>query len=174
VLELKGVTSKRGLATKVGVSPQTAKRLIDGIGRPAPETVAAVADALFAGDRDRVWELAGFAHRDHGDWVLPPEASLLDEEQREAVVAIVRAMLPPAMRRGVDAAEDKADRRARTEPIVEDVLAAQRRQRRGGEVVELDEQAARDVGREGTVSRRRREQDQAGQSTDDPNDMEPR
>lgn len=99
-LEQKGIESKRGLASRVGISPQTAKRLIDGIGSPSAETVARVADELFAGDRARVWELAGIAREDHGDWVLPPEASQLDPDQRAAVLAVVRAMLPPGARRG--------------------------------------------------------------------------
>jgi transcriptional regulator with XRE-family HTH domain len=108
-LESKGIESKRGLAGRVGISPQTAKRLIDGIGSPSAETVARVADALFGGDRARVWALAGIAREDHGDWVLPPEASQLDPEQRAAVLAVVRAMLPPGVRRaeragGADAA----------------------------------------------------------------------
>jgi hypothetical protein len=98
-LEPKGIESKRGLASRVGISPQTAKRLIDGIGSPSAETVALVADELFNGDRARVWELAGIARQDHGDWVLPPEASQLDQDQRAAVLAVVRAMLPPEVRR---------------------------------------------------------------------------
>lgn len=99
-LEPKGVHSKRGLATKVGIAPQTAKRLIDGEGSPSQSTVAAVADSLFNGDRTRVWELAGYGRRDYGDWQLPPEASQLGPEQRAAVLAVVRAMLPPDARRG--------------------------------------------------------------------------
>jgi hypothetical protein len=107
-LEPKGIESKRGLASRVGISPQTAKRLIDGIGSPSAETVALVADELFDGDRAAVWRLAGIARQDHGDWVLPPEASQLDQEQRAAVLAVVRAMLPPEVRRrqpGGDVAE---------------------------------------------------------------------
>jgi hypothetical protein len=123
-LETKGVRSKRGLATKAGIAPQTAKRLIDGEGRPSAETVAAVADALFAGDRDFVWGLAGLAHADHGDWELPPEASLLDPEQREAVLAVIRAMLPAGARH-LTPVEDKDQRRARTEPTVAGVREAQ-------------------------------------------------
>jgi hypothetical protein len=126
-LEIKGIHSKRGLATKAGISPQTAKRLIDGEGSPSHATVAAVADAIFGGNRDRVWELAGFERQDHGDWSLPPEASLLDPEQRAAVLAVVRAMLPPEQRAG-----DGDDRDATStsspgpERTVADVLEARR------------------------------------------------
>ena len=99
-LERKGISSKRGLATKAGISPQTAKRLIDGMGNPSAETVAAVADAVFNGDRTYVWELAGQSRQDFGPWDLPPEASQLDPEQRAAVLAVVRAMLPAEARGG--------------------------------------------------------------------------
>lgn len=99
VLEIKGISSKRGLATRAGISPQTAKRLVDGDGQPSPETVAAVADAVFDGDRTKVWELAGTQRQDYGEWKLPPEASQLDPEQRKAVLAVVRAMLPPEARK---------------------------------------------------------------------------
>lgn len=112
-LEPKGVRSKRGLATKAGISPQTAKRLIDGDGSPSPETVAAVAHALFNGDRTRVWELAGHDRQDHGDWQLPPEASQLNQEQRDAVLAVVRAMLPSEAKRGDgDVGRDSAPMKA--------------------------------------------------------------
>jgi hypothetical protein len=107
-LEPKGISSKRGLATKVGISPQTAKRLIDGMGSPSAETVAAVADELFNGDRTKVWELAGLSRQDYGPWGLPPEASQLDPDQRAAVLAVVRAMLPPDVRAGVEDGNDSA------------------------------------------------------------------
>lgn len=125
-LEIKGIQSKRGLATKAGISPQTAKRLIDGEGSPRPETVAAVADALFDGDRSKVWELAGFDRQDHGDWTLPPEASLLDPDQRAAVLAVVRAMLPPEQRAG-DGDDRDATPTKGPERTVADVLEARRR-----------------------------------------------
>lgn len=107
-LERKGISSKRGLASRVGISPQTAKRLIDGEGQPRPETVAAVADEIFGGDRTKVWALAGHQRQDHGEWSLPPEASQLDPEQRKAVLAVVRAMLPPEVRKRGDDGGDAA------------------------------------------------------------------
>lgn len=128
-LEPKGVTSKRGLATHAGISPQTASRLIDGVGRPAVETVAAVADALFAGQRDRVWALAGMTVQDHGSWDLPPEASLLDDTQRAAVMAVIRAMVPAEARHlsPTSDTDNKVQRRGETEPTVADVREAQLR-----------------------------------------------
>lgn len=98
-LETKGVQSLRGLATKAGISPMAASRLVKGDGTSA-ETVNAVADALFQGDRNYVWQLHGSSVRDYGDWGLPSEASLLTDDQRKAVVAVVRAMLPPEAKGG--------------------------------------------------------------------------
>lgn len=137
-LEIKGIHSKRGLATKAGISPQTAKRLIDGEGSPSHATVAAVADAIFDGNRDRVWELAGFERQDHGDWSLPPEASLLDPEQRAAVLAVVRAMLPPEQRAGDGDERDAASTKG-PERTVADVLEARRRAN-----MKIQTEAARD------------------------------
>lgn len=122
LLEKKGIDSKRGLATRTGISPQTAKRLIDGDGQPSAATVAAVADELFNGDRTEVWKLAGLSRQDHGDWALPPEASQLDPEQRAAVLAVVRAMLPADARRGDGDAE-------RSAAPIGDEVAAQRQTR---------------------------------------------
>lgn len=139
-LEIKGIHSKRGLATKAGISPQTAKRLIDGEGSPSHATVAAVADAIFGGNRDRVWELAGFERQDHGDWSLPPEASLLDPEQRAAVLAVVRAMLPPEQRAGDGDDRDATSTRSPgPERTVADVLQARRQAN-----MKMQTEAARD------------------------------
>lgn len=158
-LESKGISSKRGLATKVGISPQTAKRLIDGEGKPSPETVAAVADELFNGDRTRVWELAGESRQDYGDWQLPAEASQLDPDQRAAVLAVVRAMLPPEVRRGETGGDTPATKAPGSGP---------------GTVTQLPT-AARDVGKLSKGQQRRRNADQAGEPpVDDPDDLEPR
>lgn len=98
-LERRGVASIRGVATAAGVSPMAASRLVKGEPTSA-HTVRQVADALFDGDRNTVWELHGSSLRDYGDWQLPEEASLLNDEQRAAVIGIVRAMLPPDVRGG--------------------------------------------------------------------------
>lgn len=98
-LKARRIASIRGVATAAHISPMAASRLVKGESTSA-KTVRLVADALFAGDRNRVWELHGSTLRDHGDWQLPEEASLLDDDQRAAVVSIVRAMLPPDVRGG--------------------------------------------------------------------------
>lgn len=97
VMEPKGISSGRQLATKSGVSPETIWRMFRGEGHTSHETVAAVADVLFGGDRNRVYELTGSGHRDHGGtFELPPDASRLTPRQRDAVLAVVRSMLDPA------------------------------------------------------------------------------
>lgn len=98
-LERRSIGSIRGVADAAKVSPMAASRLVKGEATSA-KTVRLVADALFDGDRNKVWELHGSSLRDHGDWRLPEEASLLNDEQRTAVVGIVRAMLPPGVRGG--------------------------------------------------------------------------
>jgi hypothetical protein len=89
----KGIHSYRHIAARVGISAGTAHRLVTG-GATSADTVKQVADALFDGDRDLVWRLRGSRRRDHGDWTLPAEASLLTPAQREAVRAVVVAMVP--------------------------------------------------------------------------------
>lgn len=91
----KGIHSYRDLAARVGhgISQGTMHRLVTGKATSA-DTVNKVADAVFDGDRDLVWRLRGSRRRDYGDWTLPPEASLLTEEQRSAILAVVQAMVP--------------------------------------------------------------------------------
>lgn len=89
------IHSYRDFAAAVGdgIGHETLRRLVTG-GKTSPQTVNKVADKLFGGDRNKVWRLYGVAVEDHGDWTLPPEASLLSSTQRDAVLAVVKAMLP--------------------------------------------------------------------------------
>lgn len=98
-LEVKGVTTIRGLARAADIGPMAASRLIKGQGTSV-ETVNAVAKELFNGDRNRVWQLYGAGVKDHGDFRPPAEASLLTPEQRDAVNRVIRAMLPAEVRTG--------------------------------------------------------------------------
>jgi hypothetical protein len=125
----KGVHTRRGLATKAGIAPQTAVRLVNGQGTPRPDTIQAVADAFFGGDRNRVRELAGISGRDYGDFKLPPEASLLRPDQRDAVRQVIQAMLPGGAEGGEGNDRDDALMREELDPIeptVAEVLAARR------------------------------------------------
>lgn len=89
----RGVHSYRDLEARTGIPKGTLHRLVTG-GATSAETVNRLADAIFDGDRDLVWRLRGSRLRDHGDWSLPAEASLLTEAQRAAVLAVIQAMVP--------------------------------------------------------------------------------
>lgn len=89
----KGIHSYRDMAAATGIAAGTMHRLVTGKATSV-ETVNQVADTFFGGDRDLVWRLRGSRRRDHGDWQLPPESSLLTEAQRNAVLAVIQAMVP--------------------------------------------------------------------------------
>lgn len=94
----KGIHSYRDFGAAADISPETARRLCTR-GSTSSPTVQKVADALFDGDATKVWALYGKPLQDFGPWELPPEARLLDDEQRAAVLAVVRGMLPAEARR---------------------------------------------------------------------------
>lgn len=90
----KGVHSYGDLAAAVGISKGTAYRLVTGKGSPTVETVQKVADFFFGGDLAAVYELRGSPRRGYGPWEPPAEAVLLTPKQREAVEAVIAAMVP--------------------------------------------------------------------------------
>lgn len=94
-LSSKGIHSYRQFAAAMGdgIGHETLRRLVTG-GKTSPSTVNKVADKLFGGDRTKVWQLYGINVEDHGDWTLPAEASLLSEQQRDAIKMVLKAMLP--------------------------------------------------------------------------------
>ena len=89
----KGIHSYRDFGKAAGIAHETARRLCNA-GSTSSKTVNAVAETLFGGDSTKVWAMYGAAVQDYGPWELPPEASLLRPDQRSAVLAIVKAMLP--------------------------------------------------------------------------------
>lgn len=105
-LERKGIDSIRRLASKAEISPMTASRLVKDQGTSV-ETVNAVARLVFDNDVELVWRLRGLSVRDLGPFELPVEASLLTDDQREAVVAVVRAMLPADVKAGITGAKPR-------------------------------------------------------------------
>lgn len=126
-LATKGIHSMRGLAAKAGISPQTAKRLIDGTGNPAVTTVEAIADYVFNGDRGLVWNLIG-EERDHEPYEPPPEVALLSPRQRRALDEIIRAMAESqATSRRSTYVPGTGNPRKGPEPELSEVLAAQLR-----------------------------------------------
>lgn len=123
----KGVHSYRDVAAKVTISAGTAHRLMTG-GPTSVETVNKVADALFDGDRDAVWRLRGSSRKDYGDWALPADASLLDPDQRDAIIRLVQVMVPKddaTQTGGLQAALDEIRRQkdSRPEPVPDAVAA---------------------------------------------------
>ncbi len=105
----KGIHSYRDLAAATHVGHETLRRLVTGASTSV-ETVNKVADAVFDGDRNHVWSLRGADVQDFGDWRLPAEASLLDDDQRAAIVAVVKGMVPVAVKR--KELRNRADRSA--------------------------------------------------------------
>lgn len=90
----KGVHSYGDLAAAVNISKGTAYRLVTGQGSPTVETVQKVADYFFGGDLAVVYALRGSPRKGYGPWVPPAEAVLLTPKQREAVEAVIAAMVP--------------------------------------------------------------------------------
>lgn len=90
----KGVHSYGDLAAAVGISKGTAYRLVTGKGSPTVETVQKVADYFFGGDLAVVYALRGSPRKGYGPWEPPAEAVLLTPQQREAVEAVIAAMVP--------------------------------------------------------------------------------
>lgn len=103
----KGIHSYRDLGAAAGIAHETARRLCTA-GRTSSKTVNRVAAALFGGDSTRVWAMYGSAVQDYGPWELPPEASLLRPDQRSAVLAVVKAMLPNEAGRTMTAGGDES------------------------------------------------------------------
>lgn len=138
---------------------------------PDPETVVALAKGLRVTQSAVVLAAAKSLGLEVGTSMprlvelLPARAGDLNEAQASAIAHLVMTI--------VDAAA------ASDEPPADwgTVSEIQERRARGnqGPTESIDEEAARDVGREGTVSRLRREQDQADDApVDDPTDIEPR
>jgi len=91
-MEKAGTYSRRQLADKAGTGTSTVSDLIYGRKLTSEPTLQAVADALrLPVTTVRGWAAA--ARGEHKPFELPPEANRLGRRQREAVLAVVRAML---------------------------------------------------------------------------------
>jgi transcriptional regulator with XRE-family HTH domain len=82
--------SNRAFARRCNLSPTTTNRLLAGIGTPDRETLEKVAERLPA-PLEKLLELAGVDEEQ--PFVLPPEANLLDKEERRTVIRVVRQIL---------------------------------------------------------------------------------
>lgn len=104
LLERQRIHSARQLAEQLGISPQTATRLLHGE-QTSEETITAAADLLRVAPAE--------IRRLRGEVVLPPfrlpaDADKLTPAQRAAVRAVVRAMLQPTGEADPDATELQA------------------------------------------------------------------
>jgi hypothetical protein len=86
-----GIDSIRGLASRAGIAPETARSIF--MGRfPNERTLQKIADALPA-SLQRMRELTARPPGEREPFVLPPEADQLNERQRSVVLAVVHALL---------------------------------------------------------------------------------
>lgn len=92
-----GITSLRGLATRVGIAPETARRLLGGMATPDELTLRKLADGLPA-PLPVLRRMAGVPSGERTPFVLPPEADQLDGRQRQVVLAMVHALLDASTR----------------------------------------------------------------------------
>lgn len=90
-----GMHSARDLASKTGIGASTVTGLIYGDRSSSEQTLQAVAAALRV-EVTTVREWASAARGEARPFVLPAEADRLTRREREAVLAVVRAMLDPA------------------------------------------------------------------------------
>jgi transcriptional regulator with XRE-family HTH domain len=101
-----GIESIRALSRRTGLSVMACSRLKNGDYHRAPDeqTLQAVSSALGL-PLTRLRELAGRPSGERGPFRLPPEFDQLNAKQREAVVAVGRALLESS--RGVTLSDDE-------------------------------------------------------------------
>jgi hypothetical protein len=91
-----GIDSIRGLATRTGIAPETARRiLVRDEATPDERTLQKIAENLPASIQ-KLRRLAGRPAGEREPFLLPPEADQLDERQRSVVLAVVHALLDAA------------------------------------------------------------------------------
>lgn len=125
-MERKSLGSYNRLGGKIGVSPETVRRLVLGIGRSDDATMRKVATALDV-PITRIREWAATAVGTEKPFELPPEASRLSPRQQDAVLSVVRAMLEPVESRPHLRSVD----RSRPAPQARDTKAARRGESHG-------------------------------------------
>ncbi|MFI6045343.1 helix-turn-helix domain-containing protein [Nocardia sp. NPDC051321] len=87
-----GIKTRNQLADEAGVHATTVTRLIDNPEHPASlETVRAIAGALKLDTRD-VAHWSGIALEIDEPYLPPPEAAILDRDQRKLVSDLIRAL----------------------------------------------------------------------------------
>jgi transcriptional regulator with XRE-family HTH domain len=104
-----GISSIRALAARVGISPETARRLLTRSKTPDEQTLRKIAEGLPA-PIQRLRELAGRPPGEASPFVLPPVADQLNERERDVILQMVFALLDASGR--LDLASDRADANA--------------------------------------------------------------
>lgn len=79
------------LAEGRSMAPETVRRIVNGIGKPRPENVAALARALGT-DVLTVSEWAGQVRSLRQPYAAPPEGDLMSERQRRAIDELIRLL----------------------------------------------------------------------------------
>lgn len=87
-----GIVSIRGLAARVGVAPETARRLLAGTSAPDEATLRKLAEGLPA-SLPMLRRMSGRPSGTGTPFRLPPEADQLDARQRSVIVSMVHALL---------------------------------------------------------------------------------
>lgn len=93
-MENAGAYSIRDLAAKTGTGPTTVSDLLHGRKLSSERTMQAVADALRL-PATTIREWAAASRGEEKPFELPAEANRLTRRERDAVLAVVRAMLDP-------------------------------------------------------------------------------
>lgn len=91
-MDSKGIESARGLGRHIGVSPETARQLLNGETIPNETTLRKIADG-FGGSLPQLRRLTGHPEGERTPFVLPPEADQLNQRQREVILKMVWALL---------------------------------------------------------------------------------
>lgn len=113
-MENAGAYSIRDLAAKTGTGPTTVSDLLHGRKLSSERTMQAVADALRL-PATTIREWAATARGEEKPFELPPEANRLTRRERDAILAVVRAMLDP----GEEATAETAAASGKTGQLVD-------------------------------------------------------
>ena len=86
-----GAPSYGALGKASGVAVETVRRLVLAMGSASPETVQAVAEAL-GKDVRVISKWVGQARKVRSPYIAPPQADLLDDDERKAITQMIRLL----------------------------------------------------------------------------------
>ena len=152
--------SRREIARKTGVAPETINRIMRGEGDPDSDTVEKIAHAL----KINVQKARASVAKPRGEktpYQPPTEANLLDDRQRRAVDELIRSIVAAkGSRHGVEATPQPRTPGEAAES--EKTQAADGRDQRQAD----HDLAARDTGGVSEGEQTRRDMDQQGEAPD--------